>query len=400
MKQTEMIKALAIVNIFETGTPFGNFSTVAVLNDGAGISYGISQFTHRSGALAAVVERYLELDGEAGGFVLQNALPNLRRTEPFVIRGYSKDERVKKALKAAAVTREMRVAQLQVAFERYSQPAGRECERLGFVLPLSVAVVCDSMIHGSYKKIRDRVRVTASAVPEIGTPKGATLRYEKAWITAYVRERDRWLASIPRLNATRYRTRFFLNQIMLGSWDLKLPLNVNGFWLRDEHIENLLKFADESIGIETAAGPNSDPYNTSSNSLESPTSSRNPTLTPQARLPLERVGSPTVRKGAKGALANARASDTPSYSLEGLRDNFDRVDAIVTGIATRTDRVKSLWTTVFGTIWQAAWAVFGFLTGLPRVLWLAVSVIAAVLTLVYLYRQIELGRIREQQKSL
>jgi hypothetical protein len=40
-----LLKALAIVNIFETGKPFGEFAAVAVLNDGAGISYGISQFT-------------------------------------------------------------------------------------------------------------------------------------------------------------------------------------------------------------------------------------------------------------------------------------------------------------------------------------------------------------------
>ena len=106
VKQTELIKALAIVNIFETGKPYGEFGAVAVLNDGAGISYGISQFTHRSGSLAAVVERYLELDGAVGRFVLENALSNLRRKEPEVIRAYSKDEGVKKALRAAAVTRD------------------------------------------------------------------------------------------------------------------------------------------------------------------------------------------------------------------------------------------------------------------------------------------------------
>ena len=78
---------------------------------------------------------------------------------------------------------------------------------------------------------------------------------------------------------------------------------------------------------------------------------------------------------------------------------FDRVDAIVTGVAYRTDRVKSLWTTVIGTIWQAAWAVFGFLVGLPREVWFVVAVAAAALMLFYLYRQITLGRIREHIKS-
>ena len=60
----DLLKALAIVNVFETGKPFGEFTAVAVLNDGAGISYGISQFTHRSGSLAAVIERYPKPGGE------------------------------------------------------------------------------------------------------------------------------------------------------------------------------------------------------------------------------------------------------------------------------------------------------------------------------------------------
>ena len=75
------------------------------------------------------------------------------------------------------------------------------------------------------------------------------------------------------------------------------------------------------------------------------------------------------------------------------------MDAAVTGVVTRTDRAKSLWTTVGGTIWQAAWAVFGFLVGLPREVWIVVAVIAAVLMLAYLYRQIVLGRIREVNNS-
>jgi hypothetical protein len=58
--------------------------------------------------------------------------------------------------------------------------------------------------------------------------------------------------------------------------------------------------------------------------------------------------------------------------------------------------VKSLWTTVIGTLWQTAWAIFGFLVGIPRVVWLTVAVIVAALMLYYLYRQLTLGKIREQ----
>ena len=78
--QKEKLKALAIVNVFESGKAFGDFSAVAVLNDGAGISYGFCQFTHRSGALAAVLEQYLKNGGQVARAAIENALPIARRT--------------------------------------------------------------------------------------------------------------------------------------------------------------------------------------------------------------------------------------------------------------------------------------------------------------------------------
>jgi len=78
---------------------------------------------------------------------------------------------------------------------------------------------------------------------------------------------------------------------------------------------------------------------------------------------------------------------------------FDQVDQIVTGVVTRSDRAKSLWTTVIGTVWQSAWALFGFISGLPSEVWLVVAVIVALLMLLYLYRQIALGKLRESGHS-
>src|SRR5262245_45531544 len=88
----DLLKALAIVNIFETGKPFGDFAACVVLNDGAGVSYGINQFTHRSGSLLAVVEKYFELDGAVGRPIIENALPLLKRREPAVIRSLAADD--------------------------------------------------------------------------------------------------------------------------------------------------------------------------------------------------------------------------------------------------------------------------------------------------------------------
>ncbi|MGH7785072.1 MAG: hypothetical protein ACREO5_14690, partial [Candidatus Binatia bacterium] len=101
-------KALAIVRIFETGKATGDYAALAVLNDGAGISYGVSQFTHRSGALAAVVEKYLATSGSAGRAVLEEKLPLLKRKTAAVIREASGDATLKAALGAAALAAEMR----------------------------------------------------------------------------------------------------------------------------------------------------------------------------------------------------------------------------------------------------------------------------------------------------
>ncbi len=370
----EMLEALAIVSIFETGKPFGEYAACVVLNDGAGISYGISQFTHRSSSLLAVVERYLANGGAVGRTVIENALTLLRRTEPAIIRSVSANDALKKALRVAAITREMREAQLHVAFEQYLKPAVDACAGSGFSLPLSLAVIYDSMTHGSYEKIRDRV---------------TSHHQEKDWITEYVRKRDSWLASIPRLNATRYRTRFFLNQIMLGKWDLSLPLNVHGFRLEEHHIKNLTAYADGFLDL--AVGPNSSPHINLATQQTPFNSPHDSSKTPQAQPPTLNDAESERRADATIALIDLERR------IEEFATRFDRVDRSATAIITRTDRAKSLWTTVIGIAWQTIWAVVGFVSGLPREVWFVVALLAAALMLFYLYRQTTLGRIRETQ---
>ena len=79
--EQDKLKALAIVSIFETSKPFGSYAACVVLNDGAGVSYGIAQFTHRSGSLWEVVDRYLNAGGQIGREVLAAAIPLLKRIE-------------------------------------------------------------------------------------------------------------------------------------------------------------------------------------------------------------------------------------------------------------------------------------------------------------------------------
>ncbi|MFN0279088.1 MAG: chitosanase [Pyrinomonadaceae bacterium] len=334
--QTAKLKAFAIVNIFETSQPFGDYAACTVLNDGAGVSYGISQFTHKSGSLAAVVEAYLNNGGKIGTEILKTAFPTLKRKTVSAIKTLASDEQFKKALRAAAVTHEMKAAQQQITAEKYLEPALEICVDKGFILPLSLAVVFDSLIHGSWKKISRN----AGILP-------ASQTGEKAWVTNYVRKRHAWLLSIDRLKTTSYRTKFFLNQIAIGNWNLRLPILVHGFKLTDAF------FPLEAEDVE-----------------------------PQKSADVE-----------KGILTSA------GEIVSATADKFDRVDRVVTTVTSRKDAVKSLWTTVIGTIWQMLWAVFGFLAGLPKEVWILVAVVAALLMILYLYRQIELGRIREKLKS-
>lgn len=354
MTFTERAKltTLAIVNIFETGRPTGDYVACVVLNDGAGVSYGFAQFTHRSGSLYTVVERYLANGGQIGRDVLAAALPLLSSSQASAIVELSGNTRFKNALRSAAVTREMKEAQQFVATERYLKPAIVICERLRFTLPLSLAVVYDSVVHGSWERVAERVTVAASTAK---TAKGVTLA-EKAWITAYVRRRHAWLTAIVRLRSTTYRTKFFLDQIAIGNWELRTPLTVHG-----------VRLSEPPLAGTRAPLPASD----------------EPQLPSQEIPPIEdgHTQAADVRSD-EGFLANAAAK-------------FDRVDGVISGLTMRTDRAKSLWATVGGTLWQTAWAVFGFVAGLPVEVWIVVAVIAGLLMLGYLYRQIILGKIRE-----
>lgn len=324
----DKLKALAIVKTFETSRPFGDYAACVVLDDGAGVSYGISQFTHRSGSLLAVVRRYLAAGGTAGAAVLQENVAALADASGISIRRLAENKAFKRALTLAAGTTEMKAAQMAVTSELYLEPAIAACRKSGFVEPLSLAVILDSVVHGSF------YRVARGVAADRGD--------ERAWITAYIRRRDAWLASYPRLASTRYRMRFFMNQIAISNWDLDLPVNVHGVRLT----ASMFEAAAASVTAE-----------------------------PQAAAPaLEKAGA---------AVASAA-------------DGFDRVERIVNTVVTRQDAAKSLWTTIAGTLWQTAWAIFAFIAGLPREFWITAAVIAGVLMLAYLYRQITLGKIREQ----
>jgi hypothetical protein len=128
--------ALAIVHVFETSRPFGDYSAVAVLDDGAGVSYGINQFTHKSGSLYTVLNTYLGIGGTIGADEFEACMPTLRLTTKAAIAKLSNDKTFKNLLKAAGKTPEMQLAQQQVMENSYLLPAIDAAEGSHFELPL------------------------------------------------------------------------------------------------------------------------------------------------------------------------------------------------------------------------------------------------------------------------
>jgi hypothetical protein len=219
----QKLTALSICHIFETSKPLGDSTSVAVLNDGAGISYGIPQATHKSGNLADVIERYVASDnGGPHEALFRKWLPQLRKTNQSIVNSTADNDELKSALEDAGKEPAMRQAQLDNVNARMDK-AIMACAGSNFFLPLSLAVVYDSMNHGSWERIRDQVSVSDSD--------------EKAWIKSYVTKRHAWLKSVPRLAVTSYRTGFYLKQIANDNWMLKLPVDVHGFKLTDHNID-------------------------------------------------------------------------------------------------------------------------------------------------------------------
>lgn len=358
------LKAMAIVHIFETGRPSGRYGTCVVLNDGAGVSYGKNQFTHRSGSLYAVVSRYLANGGKVGRDVIARNLPILKENSKRAIDALAGNEDFKRALRAAGATAEMQDAQNAVAFTRYLTPAIEACEGSGFTLPLSLAVIYDSINHGSYQKIRDQVRCVRSQFM-------SDAHFEKAWIGEYTERRDAWLRSVARLKATAYRTAFFLTQIRLNNWRLKLPLRVQGYLLTDSVIE--------ASGETPSANPQTD----QSKAQSSASSDAPPAAEPQS----------------------PNTEDDDGFSIGDVWgkavDGFDRVTGVADVIATRKAAAKALLKVVVSAVSQAFWWAASIDLGLPWWVWAVVASGLVVFGLFYTYRHFSLGkRAKRQQAAL
>lgn len=222
MKLTKEQKSVIerVINAFETGKADGDYGCISIYSDGPHgirqITYGRSQTTEY-GSLRKLVEMYVRANG-----IYSSQLSNYADMVGSIPLTDNKDFR---ALLRNAGRNDPIMRRIQDKFfeEMYFIPAMKWADDNGFKLALSGLVIYDSFIHsgGIIWLIRQRF-------PENPPILGGD---EKAWTSAYVRERHAWLKSHPRsaVRASSYRTADLKREIEKENWDLsKLPIKANG----------------------------------------------------------------------------------------------------------------------------------------------------------------------------
>jgi chitosanase len=209
-----------VINAFETGKADGDYSCISIYKDGPHdirqITYGRSQTTEY-GNLRELVQMYVEANGlyssqltEFTDLVGSVALTDNAEFKELIRNAGQKDPVMQK---------------VQDSFfeKRYFIPTMKWTDEHQFIFPLSGLVIYDSFIHSGSILWLIRQRF-AENPPDLDGD-------EKAWTTAYVRERHNWLKSHhrPAVRKSVYRTEALMREISIGNWDLsQLPIDANG----------------------------------------------------------------------------------------------------------------------------------------------------------------------------
>jgi chitosanase len=235
--------AQAIVNIFETGSATGDYGNVTLIpGDPGHLTYGRSQTTLGSGNLYLLMADYCAAPGAKYGDALKPYLDRVKARDLSL----DHDSTLKSLLKQAGADPVMHTVQ-DTFFDRvYWTPAANDAQALPVSLPLSVAVVYDSHIHGSWPLVRDKTIAQHGTVSSIG---------EKPWIGHYIQTRRNWLAnhSITILHATVYRMDAFRRLIEQDNWQLQTPMRVRDVTITPEMVAppapplKLVMLADNSV---------------------------------------------------------------------------------------------------------------------------------------------------------
>lgn len=213
--------AQAIVNIFETGKPQGDYGCVTLLQGDSGhLTYGRAQLTLASGNLHRLINAYCALPDAPHASALHAYLPRLA-VKDFDL---DHDRELRRLLTACGDAPQMRRLQDRFFDQHYWLPAMAKADEMACHEMLSRTIIYDSMIHGSFRRIAARVDKSIGAARSVS---------ERAWMKSYVSARRDWLSHHTNrlLRQTVYRMDTFQSLIAEGNWSLELPLHVRGIRL-------------------------------------------------------------------------------------------------------------------------------------------------------------------------
>lgn len=227
-----------IVGIYETGKLGGDYGLVAVLDDGAGISYGRHQTTENSGGLYTLLSQYYR-----GGQLYGEMAPYIDRLvgAPRGERGsMTQSEEFKDLLRRAGADPLMVEAQDRYFEEKYFQPALDLAVQYEVSNAIGLLQIYDMCIHSGPTGARTHIdrfndEVFQDPLPSVDADDVTEEQQDlidKEWTKQLIAFRHNWLANFSssragHMNAVRktvYRTASTMGLVKEGKWDLARPM--------------------------------------------------------------------------------------------------------------------------------------------------------------------------------
>lgn len=176
----------AITSIFESGRPQGNVAAFQNIDVGI-ISYGKHQATLQSGSLNKVLEEYFHRSQSDTKVALEQTYADRIKLRDASLRH---DLNLQALLLQASLEPAMSEAQ-DVVFDRdYYQPAVQKALEYHICTPLGLACLYDTAIQGGLASVLQAMTTSA------GGPVGTGGMSEKAWLAAFLDEREAFLNGV------------------------------------------------------------------------------------------------------------------------------------------------------------------------------------------------------------
>ncbi len=219
----------AVLTMFETGKPEGDYGAGTILDDGAGFSIGREQATDGSGTADLILYRYIDRNGQFA----DNFAPYMPRLDADESTQFGSDDVPQWARDFIALIAKagndpiMQQVQDEIFDEEYWEPCVRKCADMKLILPLSWLIVYDTCIHSGPAGV-NRIR---AKFPEGPPSRGGD---ERAWAAAYAAARYNWLSNYThekpkrqeRVRRTKRRVGILRGLIADGNWQLETPFEI------------------------------------------------------------------------------------------------------------------------------------------------------------------------------